>query len=85
MVEFDPDRVPTIKLGLHIAQIVIGFTLWVLEIAVFTAKGSKVVGNNGWTFAVVSRRRSLNMLLVAAAHNCLDSSLSLSLHGSTSS
>lgn len=51
MIEFDPDRVPTIKLGLHIAQIVLSFVLWVLEIVVFTGKGSKVVGNNGWTFA----------------------------------
>ncbi|KAJ3478307.1 hypothetical protein NLG97_g8613 [Lecanicillium saksenae] len=51
MIEFDPDRVPFIKLGLHIVQIVLAFVLWVLEIAVFTGKGSKVVGNNGWTFA----------------------------------
>ncbi|KAJ6781154.1 hypothetical protein PWT90_07865 [Aphanocladium album] len=51
MIEFDPDRVPLFKLGLHIAQIVLAFVLWVLEIAVFTGKGSKVVGNNGWTFA----------------------------------
>ncbi|OAQ95766.1 hypothetical protein LLEC1_00379 [Akanthomyces lecanii] len=51
MLEFDPDRVPPIKLGLHITQIVLGFVLWVLEIVVFTGKGSKVVGNNGWTFA----------------------------------
>ncbi|KAM3474458.1 hypothetical protein MY5147_004233 [Beauveria neobassiana] len=51
MIEFDPDRVPPIKLGLHIAQIVLAFVLWVLEIVVFTGKGSKVVGNNGWTFA----------------------------------
>ncbi|KAM3510690.1 hypothetical protein MY11210_005671 [Beauveria gryllotalpidicola] len=50
MIEFDPDHVPPIKLGLHIAQIVLAFVLWVLEIVVFTGKGSKVVGNNGWTF-----------------------------------
>ncbi|KAF1735237.1 hypothetical protein CRV24_004159 [Beauveria bassiana] len=55
MIEFDPDRVPPIKLGLHIAQIVLAFVLWVLEIVVFTGKGSKVVGNNGWTFAALSR------------------------------
>lgn len=55
MIEFDPDRVPLLKLGLHITQIILAFVLWVLEIAVFTGKGAKVVGNNGWTFAAVRR------------------------------
>lgn len=54
MIEFDPDRVPPVKLGLHIAQIALAFVLWVLELAVFTGKDAKIVGNNGWTFAVVS-------------------------------
>ncbi|KAJ2969288.1 hypothetical protein NQ176_g8744 [Zarea fungicola] len=52
MIEFDPDRVPPVKLGLHIAQIALAFVLWVLELAVFTGKDAKIVGNNGWTFAV---------------------------------
>ncbi|KAL8410053.1 hypothetical protein RB594_008230 [Gaeumannomyces avenae] len=51
-VEFDADKVPNIKLGLHIAQIVFGFVGWCLEIVVFRADGSLINGNVGWTFAV---------------------------------
>lgn len=52
--EWDPDHVPIAKLALHGAQILFAFTLWCMEIAVFNAKGASVVGDNGWTFAVVS-------------------------------
>lgn len=49
--EWDPTNVPTVKLGLHIAQILLSFVVWCLEIGVFAR--SKVTGDNGWTFAVV--------------------------------
>ncbi|KAK3359321.1 hypothetical protein B0T25DRAFT_94266 [Lasiosphaeria hispida] len=50
--EFDPEQIPAIKLGLHIAQLVFAFVLWCLEIAVFKDNDSKVTGLAGWTFAV---------------------------------
>ena len=53
-MEIDPDRVPLFKLILHLVQISVAFVVWVLEITVFTGKDAKVVGNNGWTFGVVS-------------------------------
>ncbi|ODA79860.1 hypothetical protein RJ55_05457 [Drechmeria coniospora] len=52
MVEWDPAYVPGLKLGLHASQIVLAFTAWCLEIAVFVAKDAKIVGNNAWTFSV---------------------------------
>lgn len=52
-IEFDPEKIPAFKLGFHIAQIIFAFVLWCLEIAVFRNDGARIVGNNGWTFAVV--------------------------------
>lgn len=54
-LEWDPDYVPGVKLGLHTAQIVLSFVLWCLEIAVFRADDAEIVGQNGWTFGVVGR------------------------------
>ncbi|GAB1314266.1 Chaperone-binding protein [Madurella fahalii] len=51
-IEFDPEQIPAFKLGFHIAQIVFAFVLWCLEIAVFRNNEARIVGNNGWTFAV---------------------------------
>lgn len=56
MVEWDPDYVPGVKLGLHSLQIVLSFAAWCLEIAVFVGKDAKIVGNNAWTFSVVRIR-----------------------------
>ncbi|KAL2266484.1 hypothetical protein VTJ83DRAFT_5836 [Remersonia thermophila] len=50
--ELDADSIPTIKLVLHSLQILCAFIGWCLEIAVFRNKEAKIVGNNGWTFAV---------------------------------
>lgn len=52
-MEWDPDFVPGVKLGLHSAQILLSFTAWCLEIAVFVARDARIVGNNAWTFSVV--------------------------------
>lgn len=52
-LEWDPNYVPPVKLGLHIAQIVFGFVVFCLEIAVFKGKDADITGNNGWTFGVV--------------------------------
>ena len=49
----DPDRVPTFKLIVHLAQIILVFVIWCLEINVFTADKAKIVGENGWTFGAV--------------------------------
>lgn len=54
--EFDHEKIPLYKLIVHIIQIVISVTIWVLEIIVF--KGGDINGNNGWTFGVVSLPRS---------------------------
>jgi hypothetical protein len=51
-LEWDPNYVPKVKLGLHSAQILFSFVLWCLAIAVFTSKDADIVGNNGWTFGV---------------------------------
>jgi hypothetical protein len=56
-LEWDPNYVPPVKLGLHIAQIVASFVLWCIAIAVFRGEDAKIVGNNGWTFGVVSNRQ----------------------------
>ncbi|KAF3770825.1 hypothetical protein M406DRAFT_354579 [Cryphonectria parasitica EP155] len=50
MVEFNKDKIPTYKLIVHIAQIVLSVTIWCLEIVVF--KGGDVNGQMGWTFGV---------------------------------
>ncbi|KAH7318367.1 hypothetical protein B0I35DRAFT_409269 [Stachybotrys elegans] len=50
--EWNPQSVPSIKLGLHGAQILLSFVIWCLEIAVFTSDDARIVGNNGWTFGV---------------------------------
>lgn len=54
-LEFDHERIPLYKLIVHIIQIVLSVTIWVLEIIVF--KGGDINGNNGWTFGVVSLPR----------------------------
>ncbi|KAL2145495.1 hypothetical protein VTI28DRAFT_7131 [Corynascus sepedonium] len=51
-LELDPERIPTFKLVFHSLQILFGFVSWCLEIAVFRAENSRIVGNNGWTFGV---------------------------------
>lgn len=63
--EWDPVYVPQVKLGLHSAQILLGFTVWCLEIAVFVGRDAKVV-NNAWTFAVVRVPPSPSSPLVAS-------------------
>lgn len=51
-LEFDPDLVPKVKLGLHCAQILLALISWCMGIAVFVGEDAKVTGNNGWTFGV---------------------------------
>lgn len=51
-INFDPDIVPNLKLGLHSFQIIFSFVAWCLQIGVLNAKDAKVTGKNGWTFAV---------------------------------
>ncbi|CAH0017248.1 unnamed protein product [Clonostachys rhizophaga] len=50
--EWEPSYVPPVKLGLHVAQLVISFVIWCLEIAVFRGEDAQIVGLNGWTFGV---------------------------------
>lgn len=52
LFEIDPQLLPNLKLGLHSFQIILGFLAWCLEIAVFRGDTSRIVGLNGWTFAV---------------------------------
>jgi uncharacterized membrane protein YgcG len=51
-LEWDPNYVPPVKLGLHAFQVLLVFVLWCLEIAVFNGKDAKITGLNGWTFGV---------------------------------
>ncbi len=92
MIELDPDRVPLFKLILHSLQIVIGFVFWVLEIAVFTGKDAKVVGNNGWAFGVVSNAALIQSSFCLSSFSpytdplpLVNSASSPFPHGSTSS
>ncbi|KAK3326553.1 hypothetical protein B0H66DRAFT_164239 [Apodospora peruviana] len=50
--EFNPENVPALKLGFHIAQIVCALVLWILEIVVFRDKDTPITGGIGWTFGV---------------------------------
>lgn len=52
--EWDPENVPLVKLGLHIAQVVFAFVVFCLEISVFRDDKAIINGNNAWPFAVVS-------------------------------
>jgi hypothetical protein len=93
LFEIDPQILPNLKLGLHSFQIVLGFLVFCLEIAVFRGETSRIVGLNGWTFAVVSvcaaqRARQLLEREHESGANVLSLSLSASSPsraGSTSS
>lgn len=50
--EWDPEQLPNLKLGLHVAQMLFAFIIFCLEISVFRTADSLIVGNNGWPFAV---------------------------------
>ncbi|PTB42295.1 uncharacterized protein TrAFT101_008617 [Trichoderma asperellum] len=52
LVEIDPQILPNLKLSLHSFQIILAFLAWCLEIAVFRGDTSRILGTNGWTFAV---------------------------------
>jgi hypothetical protein len=68
-LEWDPNYVPPVKLGLHCAQIILTFVLWSIAIAVFRGEDAKIVGNNGWTFGVVSSLS--NSSLPSVPSHCL--------------
>jgi hypothetical protein len=51
--EWDPENLPGLKLGLHIAQLLLAFVAFALEISVFKDGKSSIVGDNGWAFAAV--------------------------------
>ncbi|GAP84185.1 putative chaperone-binding protein [Rosellinia necatrix] len=50
--KLNPDKVPNAKLGLHLAQVVLALTIFILEIIVFRAQDSKINGNNAWPFGL---------------------------------
>ncbi|KAK6075677.1 chaperone-binding protein [Seiridium cupressi] len=52
MVEWDADYVPGVKLGLHCAQILLGFVIFILEIVLFRSDNATINGNNGWPFGL---------------------------------
>ncbi|KAI2623199.1 hypothetical protein GGR54DRAFT_596992 [Hypoxylon sp. NC1633] len=51
-LDINPNKVPNIKLGLHLFQIVLGVVIFILEIVLFRAEGSVINGNNGWPFGL---------------------------------
>lgn len=53
-LEFDAHNLQTIKLGTHIAQAVLIFVSWALEIAVFH-NASSIDGRPGWYFGLVCK------------------------------
>ena len=52
MLEFEIHQFQTIKLALHIAQVVFIFVAWAIEIAVFKADKSVIDGRTGWHFGL---------------------------------
>jgi hypothetical protein len=60
-LEFDAHNLQTIKLGVHIAQAVLIFITWALEIAVFHDAAS-IDGRPGWYFGLVRQNHSLTQL-----------------------
>ncbi|GAW12558.1 hypothetical protein ANO14919_019280 [Xylariales sp. No.14919] len=51
-LNLNPDKVPNIKLGLHVAQVILAITIFILEIIVFRADKAKINGNNAWPFGL---------------------------------
>ncbi|KAH8162122.1 hypothetical protein CIB48_g6123 [Xylaria polymorpha] len=51
-LNINPDRIPNIKGGLHLAQLILALTVFILEVILFRADGSKINGNNGWPFGL---------------------------------
>ncbi|KAI0457902.1 hypothetical protein F5B21DRAFT_55537 [Xylaria acuta] len=51
-LNINPDKIPNIKGGLHLAQLILALTIFVLEIVLFRADGAKINGNNGWPFGL---------------------------------
>ncbi|KAI0119610.1 hypothetical protein F4814DRAFT_439136 [Daldinia grandis] len=51
-LDVNPDKVPNTKLGLHIFQGVLAIVIFILEIVLFRAEGSKIDGNDGWPFGL---------------------------------
>ncbi|KAI0408094.1 hypothetical protein F4802DRAFT_550484 [Xylaria palmicola] len=51
-LNINPDKVPNIKGGLHLAQLILGITIFILEVVLFTATDSKINGNNAWPFGL---------------------------------
>ncbi|KAI1075827.1 hypothetical protein F5B20DRAFT_366283 [Whalleya microplaca] len=51
-LDFDPEKVPNTKLGIHIAQAVLAIVIFILEIVLFRATDSVINGNNGWPFGL---------------------------------
>ncbi|KAI0434694.1 hypothetical protein F5Y09DRAFT_215737 [Xylaria sp. FL1042] len=51
-LNINPDSVPNIKLGIHVAQVILALTIFILEIILFRADDSKITGNNAWPFGL---------------------------------
>ncbi|KAI0969683.1 hypothetical protein F4678DRAFT_463016 [Xylaria arbuscula] len=51
-LNINPDKIPNIKLGIHIAQVILALTVFILEIVLFRADGSKINGNDAWPFGL---------------------------------
>ncbi|KAH7033188.1 uncharacterized protein B0I36DRAFT_105921 [Microdochium trichocladiopsis] len=50
--DINPDSVPTYKLALHSAQIVLAVVVFILEIVLFRAQDAIINGHNGWVFGL---------------------------------
>lgn len=55
--DIGPDRVPPLKLGVHVGQIVLAFIIFVLEIVLFRTDDAKIESRNGWVLGLVCRHR----------------------------
>ncbi|KAI0198996.1 hypothetical protein F4808DRAFT_224329 [Astrocystis sublimbata] len=51
-LNINPNRVPNLKGALHLFQLILALTIFILEIILFRAEDSKIVGNNGWPFGL---------------------------------
>jgi hypothetical protein len=63
-MEFSPHHFQHIKLALHIAQLVIIFVAWAIEIAVFRSS-AHIDGRAGWYFGLVCAVHSSRIILTS--------------------
>ena len=69
-MQFEPHYFPVAKLSVHVAQLLIIFVAWILEIAVFRSSAS-IDGRAGWYFALVCADPSSSTIFLSSSTRLL--------------